>query len=174
MVDALSDWRDSDDVARPMGAEADWYVANLRERPRNAALADIRELTRVRGFEDISAFDSVLTTEPGRVSLATASVSVLMAVPGITRETAEKVVALRDAGTPIRDPALLAGMISRTSADSLMARFPDIVRSTTPDPDAWNLTVHARSGFPAVTVALCWRLIRLGKRSVVVRTWSPQ
>ena len=174
MVDALSDWRDSDEVARPAGAEADWYVANVREPPRNAGLRDIRELARVRGFENISAFDTVMTTEPGRVSLATAPVSVLIAVPGITRETAEKIVALQEAGTPIRDPALLAGMISRISGDSLSARFPDVVRSTTPDPDAWILTVRAHSGFPVITAAFRWRLIRQGKRCLVVRTWPLQ
>ena len=70
MVDALADWKDSDDVARDAGAERSWYVAEHREQPRNGPIADVRELARVRGFERISDFDSVLGVDGGRVSLS--------------------------------------------------------------------------------------------------------
>ena len=98
MVDALADWKDSDDVARDAGAERSWYVAEHREQPRNGPIADVRELARVRGFERISDFDTVLSAEGGRVSLATAPVSVLMSIPGVTRETAETIAAASRAG----------------------------------------------------------------------------
>ena len=131
---ALADWRDSDDVARPVGAERDWYAAAHRELPRNGPLADIRELARVRGFENLPPFEAVLTAEPGRVSLATAPATVLLAVPGFTRETADRIVALQDAGTPVTDVTSLLGLVSRASADSMLAHFPEIARVTTPDP----------------------------------------
>jgi hypothetical protein len=62
--------------------------------------------------------------------------------------------------------------VSPSSADAIMLRYSEIVRVTTPDPDAWILTVRGSSGFPASTVVLDWRLVRVGRRCVVVRTRS--
>lgn len=169
---AIVDWRDSDDVVRPAGAERDWYAAASRELPRNAPLADIRELALVRGFENLEPFASEMTAEQGRVSLATAPASVLLAVPGFTPETADRIVALQNAGTPVSDLASLLGLVSQASADSMLAHFPEIVRAATPDPDAWILTVRASVGTPPVAVTLSHRLLRAGKRSVVTSSRS--
>lgn len=172
LTDAIVDWRDSNDVAQPLGAERDWYAAAGRDVPRNGPLADLRELARVRGFENPGAFDAVLTTEPGRVSLATAPVNVLLAVPGFTRETADEIVALERAGTPVADVTSVLGRVSQSSADSLRARFADIARVTTADPDAWVLTVRATVGPPPVTVTLVRRFVRDGKRAVIMDSRS--
>jgi general secretion pathway protein K len=169
---ALEDWRDSDDVARPGGAERDWYAAERREVPRNAPLADVRELHRVRGFEQIAAFAPFLTTETGRVSLATASVPVLRSVPGFTRETADRIAGLQAASTPPADVTSLLGMVSPASADSLRDHFPEIMRMTTPDPDAWILAARCTVGSPPVSVTLAHRLLRAEKRAVVVSSRS--
>jgi type II secretory pathway component PulK len=174
LIDALADWRDSDSVARPFGAERDWYVAAQRHPPRDGPLADIRELARVRGFESLAPFDSLLTVDSGRISLATAPVTVLMSVPGFTRETAETIVAMRNAGTPLHDVISILGGLSRTSADALLARYADVVRLTTPNPDAWLLTVHAEVGLPRSIVTLTRRLVRSGRRAVVVQTRSER
>jgi general secretion pathway protein K len=170
MVDALADWQDGDDVPRPSGAERDWYAAAGRLLPRNASLADIRELARVRGFEQRARYDSVLAAEPGRVSLATAPLTVLMAVPGFTLETAERIVALQEAGTPLRDLVELSTQLSTPSRDALISRYSDVARLTTVDPDAWILTVRTSVGFPLSQVSVEWRLVRSGSRSVIVRT----
>lgn len=172
LVDALEDWRDSDDVPRPWGAERAWYLEAHRVAPRNGPLADIRELEFVRGFDGVVGFDSVLATDPGRVSLATAPVRVLLAVPGFTLETAEYVAAAQASGAPVTDLLTIIGNLSRLSADSLLARYADIVRVTTPDPDAWLLTVSAQSGFPAVTSTLVRRLVRSGTHADVVESRS--
>jgi general secretion pathway protein K len=170
LVDALADWRDTDDTRRPSGAERDWYAGAGRLPPRNAPLADIRELSSVRGFERRGTYDSVMTTDGERISLATAPMSVLLAVPGFTRETAERVVALQMSGTPLRDPLQLAGMISPTSRDELFAHYAEIVRITTVDPDAWILTSRASSGTPPSTVTLEWRMLRDQHRVIIGRT----
>jgi type II secretory pathway component PulK len=169
MVDALADWRDTDHVARPLGAESDWYAAVRRFEPRNANMADVRELSRVRGFEELERYETVATTEPGRVSLATAPVTVLLAVPGFTRESAERIVALRDDGTPLRDLLQLPGMLSPSSREELLAHYSEIVRMTTVDPDAWILTSRATSGFPSSTVAVEWRILRSARRAAIAR-----
>jgi general secretion pathway protein K len=172
LLDALEDWIDPDDDARPMGAERGWYEAAGRIVPRNGPLADLRELRRIRGFDAIRGLDSVFATEPGRISLATAPVSVLMAVPGITRETAEQIVAMQQMGTPPADLRAVLGSVSRASADALAARYSDAVRATTPDPDAWVIHVREARGAPAVAVNLEWRVIRTGRRCLVVATRS--
>jgi general secretion pathway protein K len=172
MADALDDWRDADDDALPLGAERDWYESAGRAWPRNGALADVAELLRVRGFENVGGLDSVLAIESGRVSLATAPVPVLMAIPGITRETAEQIVAMQDDGTPLNDLLSVTGMISQSSASALAERYPDAVRATTPDPDAWLIRVRVSRGQPAVSVRLEWRVIRTGSRCLVARTHS--
>ena len=172
LTDALLDWRDTDVVALPRGAERDWYAAANRELPRDGPLADIAELARVRGFENVALFDSVLSAESGRVSLATASATVLLSVPGFTRETADCLVALRDAGNPPADIMSVLPSLSRASVDAIVARYPEIVRVTTPNPDAWILTTRAIVGPPDNAVALSRRLVRSGKRGVVVRARS--
>jgi type II secretory pathway component PulK len=172
MADALEDWIDTDDEPRPVGAEASWYESTARLKPRNGPLASIAELHRVRGFERTSALDNFAAVVPGRVSLATAPIPVLMAVPGITRETAEQIVTMQAAGTPTNDLISLVGMISHASADSLAARYADAVSATTPDPDAWLVRVRVGRGSPAVAVVLEWRVIRTGRRCVVTSTRS--
>jgi len=172
MADALDDWRDADDDPLPLGAERTWYESAGRPAPRNGPLADSGELRRVRGFELVDSLDTVTTMEPGRVSLATASVPVLMAVPGITRETAEQIVALQVAGTPLSDLVAVTGSISEASAAALAARYAEAARATTPDPDAWFIRVRTSRGVPAVSVRLEWRVIRTGSRCTVTGTRS--
>jgi general secretion pathway protein K len=48
---AVEDWIDADDVAHPLGAERDYYLAlPAPHTPRNAPLATVGELGLVRGF----------------------------------------------------------------------------------------------------------------------------
>lgn len=172
LTDALEDWIDHDDDPRPFGAEHAWYEAAGRLVPRNDTMPDARELSRVRGFASIGGLDSLVNTSPGRVSLATAPVSVLMAVPGITRETAEAIRAMQQAGTPIEDLRSVVQSISEQSANELGSRYPDAERLTTPDPDAWLVRVEVARGLPPVAVRLEWRVIRAGRRCIVASTRS--
>jgi DNA uptake protein ComE-like DNA-binding protein len=142
-------------------------TALMAWRASHGAFADLHQVALVPGFEDVALFDSVLSVEPGRVSLATAPVTVLLALPGMSNEAAEQIVALRDAGTPLQDLMSLLGMLSETSSATMLARYPDLARLATADPDAWVLTVRATSGAPPATVALQLRLQRSGTVAVV-------
>ena len=172
MADAVTDWIDADADPSPLGAEADWYRGEDRLPPRNGPIADPREIFRIRGFENAQGIDSVLGVDSARVSLATASVPVLMAVPGVTRETAERIVALRSAGMPVRDLTSVVGSISESSAAALADRFADAARLTTADPDAWLVRARTTRGIPPVSVTLTWRIIRVGRRCAVASTRS--
>lgn len=49
IADSILDWIDGDDVARPLGAEADMYSAVVGYEPANAPIASLDELLLVQG-----------------------------------------------------------------------------------------------------------------------------
>lgn len=52
LADTLADWTDADDLARPGGAERDWYLGRpVPVLPRNAPARTVGELALVRGFD---------------------------------------------------------------------------------------------------------------------------
>ena len=169
MVDALLDWRDPDDVPRPRGAEREWYASKGRPVPRNGAIADVRELSSVRGFESLTGLDSVLNVEPGRVSLARASLAVISALPGVDEELVARIAERRASGTPVEDLANLASQLSPAARTRLLARYADLATAATAEPDAWILQARATVGVPAVTAIVEMRLVRAGDRAAVVR-----
>jgi general secretion pathway protein K len=164
MVDALLDWRDVDDIPRPMGAERAWYHAEGRFTPRNGPFAAVKELRRVRGFEDLpdSILNAVFTVEPGRIVLGRAPLAVIASLPGIGEETLAR-IAERRARNVAADLNALIAELSPGSQALLVARYGDLTRLTTDKPDAWVLT--ARGGGYAVEV----RLAPAGSRAAIVR-----
>lgn len=171
LADAILDWRDADDVARPSGAERAWYRAERAPVPRNGPLASISELRLVRGLSGVKGLDTLLGAEPGRVVLARAPRAVLAALPGMTSESVEEIVELRGRGVRAIDPALLGSALSRSERDSLLAGFPELSRRTVPEPDAWVVTARA-VGADSATAALEVRLVRAGTRAAIVRRRS--
>jgi general secretion pathway protein K len=177
MVDALLDWRDADDIARPLGAERAWYHAAHRAEPRNGPLADVRELRRVHGFGvDVlsdSVLDAVLTVEPGRIVWDRAPPAVLASLPGMTPEAVARVMELRVRGLPVGDATTLSATLSPVAAKMLTARYGDLQRSTAAEPDAWLVTARGHDGVaPTLTATIEVRLVRAGARAAVVRRWT--
>lgn len=170
MSDAVVTWRDT--TPSVAAAARAWYADQHRFAPRSGPIADVAELRRIRGLELGGEWEQYLSVDPGRVSLATAPVAVLQSVPGITREAAERIVELHDAGTPIADLLEVTGSISEASTQALVARYPDAVRATTPDPDAWIIRSRVTRGSPAIDVLVEWRVIRTGRRCQVAYTRS--
>jgi type II secretory pathway component PulK len=172
MAAALDDWRDADDSVSPVGAEREWYAASGSPLPRNGPLADARELARVRGFEDFARFDSLVTVEPGRISLATAPAAVLQTVPGIGTEAVDAIVARQVAQKPLGALLEIVDDLSVDAANLLTSRYADASRLTTADPDAWIVRTRASVGSPAATEILDWRLARVGRHVVVLESRS--
>jgi general secretion pathway protein K len=167
MVDALLDWRDADDIPRPMGAERDWYRAVGRFSPRNGPLADVRELRRVRGFDETtlpdSVLDAVFTVEPGRIVWNRAPLAVIASVPGIGEEALGRVAERRARDVSLTGMTDLSGSLSPGARALLDARYADVQRLTTDRPDAWILS--AKRGGAAIEV----RLAPAGGRAAIVR-----
>lgn len=170
---AIFDWRDGDDMARPAGAEASWYLAQGLMPPRNADLADVRELARIRGFAQLPGLDSVLGVEPYRIVLDRAPLAVIAALPGFTNEAVARVAEHREHSVPISDLLSLSAELSPAGRAAMLSDYPDLVRLTTAEPDAWLLTARGTAGTPPVTVVLELRLVRAGDRAAIVRrrTW---
>jgi type II secretory pathway component PulK len=172
LVDAILDWRDADDVPRPLGAERVWYAAAEQQLPRNGPFADTRELRLVRGFDSLARLDSLLDVEPGRISLQHAPEAVLFALPGFGPEVVGRIAELRARGQPIPDLVVLGGSVSPAAREAMLARYAHLVRLTTTEPDAWIVTARGHAGPKPVTYVLEVRLVRAGDRAAIVRRRS--
>jgi len=169
LVDAILDWRDSDDEPRPNGAERAWYQERRRFTPRNGPIADVRELGRIRGLDQLSGLDSVLGVEPGRIPLGRAPRAVLMALPGFTEELADRIAELRERRALPPDLLTVAGALSPSARDSLSARYAEVVSLVTIYPDVWIVTASARDGVSPAIATVEVRLARAGARTAVLR-----
>jgi type II secretory pathway component PulK len=169
LVDAVLDWRDPDDDPRQNGAEAAWYLERQRFAPRNASIADPRELARIHGLDRLEGLDSVLGVDHGRVFLGRAPRPVLAALPGFTDEMVTRVIDLRERDLLPADLLTLAGALSPSARDSLAARYSDLVRLVTMEPEAWVVTARARDGASPAVATVEVRLARAGERAAVLR-----
>jgi type II secretory pathway component PulK len=149
---------DVDDPAR-LAAE----IVRARD---SAAFADVNDLRRVPTAGATSRFDSLLSVDAGRISLATAPSPVLLAIPGMTPQSAAAVIAARSDSTPLRSLTDILPRLSLSAAESLVAVFPEAERVSTADPDAWLVRSRWRLGLPVITVDVSRRFTR-GANGVV-------
>lgn len=121
MAQAISDWKDPDDLHRARGAEYEAYLsAGAPILPANGPFRDVSEIRWILGMtaEAYSRAGPRLTTVgSGRVNLRTADRAVLLALPGMTEEAVALVMRLR------RDPwrALDIGLVQQSLSPSAKA-----------------------------------------------------
>jgi len=118
IVDSILDWRDPDDLHRLSGAENDYYQSLKNPyKARNADFETLEELLLVKGMTaDIlygggKGLIDILTinSSSGKINLTAAPREVLMAIPGMTAELAEAVIANRSAQPPLNVAEVLGG-----------------------------------------------------------------
>lgn len=146
LTDALLDWRDADDVPRPFGAEAGWYRSQRRRPPRNGPLADVAELSYVRGFEPdaVGPWAAVLTVRGlGRVNLNTAPAALLATVPGLESDGVKLILARRRLRVFTSADEVLSSLPPPARAE-LLDRYPDFLRATTLSSEQFLGTVEGR------------------------------
>jgi general secretion pathway protein K len=112
---AIEDWKDRDDMTRPMGAELNAYlrVGSLFV-PTNRPIRRLEELSRIQGVGDSLAAAVVpyLTVHgDGRVNINTAAEQVLASLPGMTPAAARTLVSRRDAGEIFTSPSPLMELV---------------------------------------------------------------
>jgi len=173
VIAAILDWRDADDITRPLGAERDWYVSQGLIGPRNGPLADVRELRGVRGLAELPVLSSLVDVEPGPVALNSAPLDVIAALPGFGDEALSRLAELRSRGLRVNDLISFSALLSPGARDLLLSHYADLVGLTAVDPAAWILTSSATVGSPPVTEVLELRVVRGGQRAAIVRrrTW---
>jgi type II secretory pathway component PulK len=172
LTQALLDWRDPDNIPRPLGAEREWYERERRMLPANGPLSSGREIQYVRGVDVIGGLDSLLDVEPGRIDLSHAPLTVLVALPGFTSEAVGRVAEERLRGIPSTDLLALSARLSPAARATLVSRYADLARLTVTEPDAWILESRSSAGEPAITEVVEFRLVRAGTRAAVVRKRS--
>jgi len=110
LAQAISDWRDEDDIPRVGGAEREDYLeAELPLLPANRTFTNLEELQYVLGMTaDIyAAARPYLTLQnSGRINVNAAPEAVLLALPGLTRAAVQEILRFRETGfypTSIRE-----------------------------------------------------------------------
>lgn len=116
VVDALQDWRDADDLVRPLGAEKESYrQAGSPYVPRNAPLNRLDEFRRVRGVTEalwVAVAPYVTVDGDLLIDVNAAPEQVLAAVPEIGAAGARTLVSRRSGGglfTSVAEVQLLLG-----------------------------------------------------------------
>jgi len=156
MRDAILDWRDEDDVARPRGAERGEY-AQMPEPvvPRNGKLRGVGELMYVKGVtkEFHEAFLSRVFTAHGnspKVNYLRAPEIVLRSLPGVSPEAAARIVAGRR-GEPAISAADLAAMVGE---GILTAQGLDLL-SGAASSNVYTITATGRAGGDVTRIVRC-------------------
>jgi general secretion pathway protein K len=115
LVDAIQDWKDADDLPLAKGAEINEYkAAGLTYGPRNAPFQTVSEIQQVLGMD----YDLYQRIEPaitiygmgGQPNAAFAPIEALRALPNMTEDYAQQIIALRQSmipGQPGAQPLLL-------------------------------------------------------------------
>jgi type II secretory pathway component PulK len=141
-------------------------VLTLRQTP----LTDMASLVDLPGYDARSA-RFVTFDGPGTVNANAAAEPVLEALPGMTREAAERLVARRTIGRPINSVDELAGELSPAGRATLVAAHSELSRSLTFAPPQLVLTAKgwvASVGLnPHATIELV--VVPLAGRLAVVR-----
>ena len=100
LSDAIQDWRDPDEIARPHGAEASEYKSAGRSYvPRNAPFQTVSEVQQVLGmnYELYSRIEPAITVYAGGMepNALYAPIEALLAMDGMTPELAQQLLQAR-------------------------------------------------------------------------------
>ena len=154
--DAILDWRDEDDVARPRGAERAEYGRMTEPiTPRNGKFRGIGELMHVKGVagEFHRAFLSRVFTVHGnspRVNFLRAPEIVLRSLPGVSSEAADRIVSGRREEPPIT-AADLAAMVG----EGLLTAQGLALLSGGSSSRVYTITAAGRAGNDVARIVRC-------------------
>lgn len=172
LVDALLDWRDPDNTPRAKGAERDFYLAERRPPPRNAALASIAELRQVRGFEQ--APDDWLSARfthrgSGRINVNAASAAILASVPGLRSSDAALIESWRVSPSwSIRSLDELMSRLGPARVEELGSGIADVRSYLAFEPAELVISVEGRVGASPLRARAVLTSVPLPTRLAVV------
>lgn len=132
IVDSIMDWKDPDDLHRLHGAESDYYMSLPNPyKAKDANFDTLEELLLVKGMTPEILHGSnekrgiinflTVNSRTNRININAAPKEVLMAIPGMTPEFADMIIAYRatkeitnilETGIPAETYALMAPYVS--------------------------------------------------------------
>jgi general secretion pathway protein K len=169
LVDAIMDWRDADDLVRPLGAERDWYQSRGRAGPRNAPFGSVAEIHRVRGANQLPGLDTLIGVDSGRILLGRTPLAVLAGLPGFGREALEAVATLRSRGEDSFDVQAVTRLMIGSARDEILAHQQELTALLCTSPDRWIVTAHGYSGHRRIVETIDLTLALAGRRAAVIR-----
>lgn len=149
LADAILDWRDPDDAARPRGAEATWYRARNRQPPRNGPFAAVSELVYVRGLDlaTVQELAPVLDVRDGPVNLNALSPRAVAGVSALRPAAARVWAELRGAGGSLGSHEAALRVLAERDVALGAAEFRTLVSETSLAPVEYvGLVVGGVSG----------------------------
>lgn len=159
IVDSLLDWRDADELRRLHGAESDYYMSLPNPyKAKNADLETVEELLMVKGmtpeilygsgektgiFNFLTVYSRIAT-----INVNAAPREVLMALPSMSPEKADQIIALRQT-TEIRNLAEVASIVG--SSFPLIGPYIGLAESNIYTVESTGYKAGERLGFTVKT-----------------------
>jgi general secretion pathway protein K len=131
IAESVMDWRDSDNLHRLHGGEADEYVRlGSTVLPANADFSRVEEAQYVKGmtpeiFARARPYLTLMGT--GQVNLNTAPRPVLLSLPGMTDEAVGVLERTRGSAQPIRSVQELSLQLSSAARSTLAEAMPSLL-----------------------------------------------
>lgn len=165
LVDSILDWKDADDLRRLNGAESDYYLSLPNPyRAKDANFDTLEELLLVRGVTPEILYGGgenkgvirFLTLRPEAAFLINVNVApreVLMAIPGMTAQIADLVIADRETDDPTAIQKALEDIrIGIGQSYALVSQFIGTGDSNIFTIEATGFTDSEKKGYPIRTV----------------------
>jgi general secretion pathway protein K len=172
LTDALLDWRDPDSIARPQGAEADWYRPRDLPLPRNGTLASVAELTLVKGFDSatVARLSGFLTTDgDGRIDVNAAPPAVLATLPGFDEDVIDRIVGRRAQGQMVASLDGLIGQLPLSLQRQLLASYQTLQWEVATGPTSYTGVVEGRVADTPIHSREVLTLVPVDRRLAVIR-----
>ncbi|HEV8398626.1 MAG TPA: hypothetical protein VGQ18_02185 [Gemmatimonadales bacterium] len=163
-------WRIEDPTARINVNTAEREVLGRVTKDADSIVAR-RRLHPLGDLDEWPDLDRALVTTdgPGTINLSAAPREVLLALPGLSPETTDRLLTRRAVGRPIASLDELAGLLSPGARDGLLTRYADLARLATFSAPQLKITARGSLGghppFSTITVLV----VPLPERLAVIR-----
>ena len=149
IVDSILDWKDADDLHRLNGAETDYYLSLSKSyKARNAAFETLEELILVRGMTPEILYGTgktkgvihflTVSGKTDRININAAPKEILLALPGMDAEMAERIIEFRTSSE-------IGG--ENAAKEMLGAGYPLMAASVSAAPGASNTFTLESTGY---------------------------
>lgn len=155
IVDSILDWTDSDNLRRLNGAEDEYYLSlQVPYRAKNAPLDTLEELLLVKGITPDILFGNkehrgivqylTIYGTSSKININAAPKELLMALPGLTEETAKRIIDQRETAEfrSVQDIQAITGLNLPT-----LAQYIDMTEGNTYTIESTGFLGESKQGY---------------------------